>query len=246
MKLSFEPLGELTLKNIDRPIEAYSVAATKNPGRYVQNFGEPLLKAEKAKPDSLAVMLFKSLSSDEEQAYFCEGFSEDLISTLSKFKQLQVASCSASFAYRERTKTPKQMGLELGIRYLVEGSVRKLGPKMRITASLINCDRENTIWSNNFDTSLEEIFDIQDEIIETIVSTIVGRVEADVIQQSKTVRPDNLAAYDLVLQGLDYHRRSGITKDNAEKAFNLFQYNKSICSILFFMIYLESLEEIKK
>ena len=64
--------------------------------------------------------------------------------------------------------------------------------------------------------------DIQDEIIETIVSTIVGRVEADVIQQSKTVRPDNLAAYDLVLQGLDYHRRSGITKDNAEKAFNLF------------------------
>ena len=115
------------------------------------------------------------------------------------------------------------MGLELGIRYLVEGSVRKLGPKMRITASLINCDRENTIWSNNFDTSLEEIFDIQDEIIETIVSTIVGRVEADVIQQSKTVRPDNLAAYDLVLQGLDYHRRSGITKDNAEKAFNLFE-----------------------
>ena len=223
LKLSFEPLGELTLKNIDRPIEAYSVAATKNPGRYVQNFGEPLLKAEKAKPDSLAVMLFKSLSSDEEQAYFCEGFSEDLISTLSKFKQLQVASCSASFAYRERTKTPKQMGLELGIRYLVEGSVRKLGPKMRITASLINCDRENTIWSNNFDTSLEEIFDIQDEIIETIVSTIVGRVEADVIQQSKTVRPDNLAAYDLVLQGLDYHRRSGITKDNAEKAFNLFE-----------------------
>ena len=211
LKLSFEPLGELTLKNIDRPIEAYSVAATKNPGRYVQNFGEPLLKAEKAKPDSLGVMLFKSLSSDEEQAYFCEGFSEDLISTLSKFKQLQVASCSASFAYRERTKTPKQMGLELGIRYLVEGSVRKLGPKMRITASLINCDRENTIWSNNFDTSLEEIFDIQDEIIETIVSTIVGRVEADVIQQSKTVRPDNLAAYDLVLQGLDYHRRSGIT-----------------------------------
>ena len=169
------------------------------------------------------MMLFKSLSSDEEQAYFCEGFSEDLISTLSKFKQLQVASCSASFAYRERTKTPKQMGLELGIRYLVEGSVRKLGPKMRITASLINCDRENTIWSNNFDTSLEEIFDIQDEIIETIVSTIVGRVEADVIQQSKTVRPDNLAAYDLVLQGLDYHRRSGITKDNAEKAFNLFE-----------------------
>ena len=223
LKLSFEPLGELTLKNIDRPIEAYSVAATKNPGRYIQNFGEPLLKAEKARPDSLAVMLFKSLSSDEEQAYFCEGFSEDLISTLSKFKQLQVASCSASFAYRERTKTPKQMGLELGIRYLVEGSVRKLGPKMRITASLINCDRENTIWSNNFDTSLEEIFDIQDEIIETIVSTIVGRVEADVIQQSKTVRPDNLAAYDLVLQGLDYHRRSGITKDNAEKAFNLFE-----------------------
>ena len=223
LKLSFKPMGELILKNIDRPVEAYSVASTKNPGRYVQNSGEPQIKAEKAKAGSVAVMLFKSLSSDEEQAYFCEGFSEDLISALSRFKQLQVASCSASFAYRERTKTPKEIGAELGIRYLVEGSVRKLGPKIRINASLITCDRENTIWSNNFDTSLEEIFDVQDEIIETIISTIVGRVEADVIQQSKSVRPDNLAAYDLVLQGLDYHRRSGITKDNAEKAFNLFE-----------------------
>ena len=145
IKMSFEPKGALELKNIDTPIEAFFVIPFKGGGRFLQSSQEPQLKVEKADAGSLAVMLFKSLSNDEEQGYFCEGFSEDLISALSRFKKLLVVSASASFVYRDKTKTPKEIGRELGVRYILEGSVRKLGPKMRITASLISCERENTI-----------------------------------------------------------------------------------------------------
>ena len=167
--------------------------------------------------------MFKSLSNDEEQAYFCEGFSEDLISSLSQFRKLLVVSGSASFAYRDKNKKPKEIGKELGVRYILEGSVRKLGPKMRISASLISAEKESTVWSSNYDTTIDEIFDIQDELIATIISTIVGRVEADHIQQLSNSRPENLAAYDLVLQGLDHHRKAGATKENAEKAYSFFK-----------------------
>jgi hypothetical protein len=134
-----------------------------------------------------------------------------------------VVSGNASFAYRDKASSPKEIGRELGVRYILEGSVRKLGPKMRLSTSLISADRENTVWSNKFDTTIEEIFDIQDELVETIVSTIVGRVEADATQQLSTSRPENLAAYDLVLQGLEHHRRSGIAGENARKAYDLFE-----------------------
>ena len=88
--------------------------------------------------------MFKSLSSDEEQGYFCEGFSEDLVSALSRYNKLFVVSSAASFAYREKAKSPKEIGTELGVRYILEGSVRKLGPRMRISASLISAEKENT------------------------------------------------------------------------------------------------------
>ena len=220
--MSFEPKGALELKNIDTPIEAFFVIPFKGGGRFFQSSQEPQLKVEKADAGSLAVMMFKSLSNDEEQGYFCEGFSEDLISALSRFRRLLVVSASASFVYRDKTKTPKEIGRELGVRYILEGSVRKLGPKLRITASLISCERENTVWSNNFDTTMDEIFDIQAELVETIVSTIVGRVEADALQELTSNRPENLAAYDVVLQGLEYHRRSMTAGENARKANDLF------------------------
>ena len=133
-------------------------------------------------------MLFKSLSKDEEQVYFCEGFSEDLISALSKFSNLLVVSGNASFAYRNKQKSPKEIGQELGVRYILEGSVRKLGQKMRVGAKLISAKRENAVWSHNFDFTIDEIFDIQDELVETIVSTIVGRVEDDQVKQLSSSR----------------------------------------------------------
>ena len=204
-------------------MQAYFVVQSKGGTRFLQYVEAPKVKVERAEPGSLAVMLFKSLSKDEEQAYFCEGFSEDLISALSKFSNLLVVSGNASFAYRNNQKSPKEIGQELGVRYILEGSVRKLGQKMRVGAKLISAKREKAVWSHNFDFTIDEIFDIQDELVETIVSTIVGRVEDDQVKQLSSSRPENLTAYDLVLQGLEYHRKSNVTVDNARIAIELFE-----------------------
>jgi TolB-like protein len=227
IKVSYEDAGALELKNIGRPIQAFHVVKCKGATRGLQHSEEkPNIKIEKAESGSLAVMLFKNLSNDEEQQYFCEGFSEDLISALSRYKKLTVVASNASFSYREKNKMPNEIGKELGVRYILEGKVRKLGPKMRITASLISSETGNNLWSNNFDTTIDEIFDIQDELVGTIVSTIVGNVEQDQIKQLSNSRPENMEAYDLVLQGLEFHRKSSISADNNKKALELF--NKAI------------------
>ena len=224
LKISFEDAGELQLKNIEQPVKAFFVVPSKGSVRWVHdNTQGPQVKIQKAEPGSLAVMLFKNLSKDDEQDFFCEGFSEDLISVLSQFRKLVVLSGNASFSYRDSNKTPKEIGEELGVRYMLEGSVRKLGPKMRISSNLIFTESGKTVWSNKFDTTIEDIFDVQDDLIETIVSTLVGRVEADTIQQLARARPDNLGAYETVLQGLEFHKRSGVMEANAEKAFGLFE-----------------------
>ena len=222
IRVSFEDAGKLDLKNIVEPIQAYFVIQKKGGVRYNQYEDSPQIKVEKAEQGSLAVMLFKNLSNDEDQAYFCEGFSEDLITVLSKYSKLLVVSSNASFTYRDKSKSPKEIGKELGVRYILEGSVRKLGQKVRIGAKLISADRENTIWSHNFDFTIDELFDIQDELVETIVSTIVGHVDDEEVKQLVRVKPDNHTAYDLVLQGLEYHRKSNVTLENAKKAVEFF------------------------
>ena len=222
IRVSFEDAGKLDLKNIVEPIQAYFVIQEKGGVRFNQYEDSPQIKVEKAEQGSLAVMLFKNLSKDEDQAYFCEGFSEDLITVLSKYSKLLVVSGNASFTYRDKSKSPKEIGKELGVRYILEGSVRKQGQKVRIGAKLISADRENTIWSHNFDFTIDEMFDIQDELVETIVSTIVGHVDDEEVKQLVRVKPENHTAYDLVLQGLEYHRKSNVTLENAKKAVEFF------------------------
>jgi len=190
LQVSFEDAGELKLKNIAEPIQAYFVVQHKGIERYLNYEDTPQLKIERAEPGSLAVMLFKNLGRDEEQEYFCEGFSEDLISSLSKFSKLLVVSGNASFSYKDKSKTPKQIGEELGVRYILDGNIRKLGGMIRIGAKLVAADRESTVWSHNFDSKIEEIFDIHDEIVDTIVSTIAGRVEDDEVKLLSSTRPE--------------------------------------------------------
>ena len=227
IKVSYEDAGELELKNIGRPIRAFHIVPCKGATRGIQHSEEkPVIKVEKAEAGSLAVMLFKNLSNDEEQEYFCEGLSEDLTSALSRYKKLVVVSSNASFSYKDKNKSPNEIGNELGVRYILEGKVRKLGPKMRITASLVSAESGTNLWSNNFDTTIEEIFDIQDELVGTIVSTIVGNVEKDHIKQLSNSKPENMKAYDLVLRGLEHHKRSSISAENNKKALDFF--NKAI------------------
>jgi TolB-like protein len=215
--------GDLELKNIEFPIKAFHVIQNKGTPRFTQDSEKIHTEVKEAEPGSVAVLLFKNLSNDEEQEYFCEGFSEDLLSMLSRFNKLVVISSHASFAYREKSKSFKEIGKELGVRYIIHGSVRKLGPKMRINANLVSTENENSIWSNNFDLSVEEIFDVQDKIAEEIVATIVGRVEADSLNTLAAKRPENMAAYDLVLQGLEYAKKGNVIKDNIKNAVKLFE-----------------------
>ena len=223
VKVSYEDAGELHLKNISQPVRAYNVLKCKGATRgLVSADAEPKVTVASAEAGSLAVMLFKNLSNDEEQEYFCEGFSEDLISALSRHKSLLVIASNASFSYSIKEKSASQIGTEMGVRYLVEGKVRKMGQKMRISASLLSAEEENIIWSQNFDTTLDEIFDVQDEIVATIVAMLVGKVESDQVKKLANKKPDVMEAYDLVLQGLEFHRKSSVSAENNKKALSLF------------------------
>lgn len=220
---SFEDAGELELKNIEFPVKAFHVLDNKGTPRFNQDSETIETVVKEAEPGSVAVMFFKNLSNDEEQEYFCEGFSEDLLSMLSRYNKLVVISSHASFAYKEKSKSFREIGKELGVRYVIHGSVRKLGPRLRINANLVSTENEKSIWSNNFDLKVEEVFDVQDKIAEEIVSTIVGRVEADALDNIKTKRPDNMDSYDLVLQGLEYAKKGNVMKENTQKAVELFE-----------------------
>ena len=223
VKVSYEDAGELHLKYISQPVRAYNVLKCKGATRgLVSADAEPKVTVSSAEAGSLAVMLFKNLSNDEEQEYFCEGFSEDLISALSRHKSLLVIASNASFSYSIKEKSVSQIGTEMGVRYLVEGKVRKMGKKMRISASLLSAEEENVIWSQNFDTTLDEIFDVQDEIVATIVARLVGKVESDQVKKLANKKPDVMEAYDLVLQGLEFHRKSSVSAENNKKALSLF------------------------
>ena len=221
--VSFEDAGELELKNIEIPIKAFHVTENKGIARFTQDSEKIHTEVKKAEPGSVAVMFFKNLSADAEQEYFCEGFSEDLLSMLSRYNKLVVISSHASFAYKEKSKSFKEIGKELGVRYIIHGSVRKLGPKMRISAHLVSTKNESSIWANNFDLSVEEVFDVQDQIAEEMVSTIVGRVEEDVLKATNTKRPDNMNAYDLVLQDLEYAKKGNLFREHTETAVEIFE-----------------------
>jgi len=220
---SFEDAGELELKNIDSPIKAFHVLDNKGTPRFNQDSDTIETVVKEAEPGSVAVMFFKNLSNDEEQEYFCEGFSEDLLSMISRYNKLVVISSHASFAYKDKSKTYKIIGKELGVKYIIHGSVRKLGNRMRINANLVSTDNEKSIWSDNFDLLVDAVFDVQDKIAEEIVSTIVGRVEADTLNNIKLKRPENLDSYDFVLQGLEYAKKGNVIKQNTETALKFFE-----------------------
>ena len=220
---SFEDAGELELKNIDAPIKAFHVLDNKGTPRFNQDSDTIETVVKEAEPGSVAVMFFKNLSNDEEQEYFCEGFSEDLLSMISRYNKLVVISSHASFAYKHKSKTFKIIGKELGVKYIIHGSVRKLGKRMRINANLVSTDNEKSIWSDNFDLLVDAVFDVQDKIAEEIVSTIVGRVEADTLNSIKLKRPENLDSYDFVLQGLEYAKKGNVIKENTETALKFFE-----------------------
>ena len=149
---------------------------------------------------SIAVLPFLNLSGDPGQEYFSDGVTEDIITELSRWRRISVRSRSASFRYRSAAVDMKQVARELDVRFVVEGSVRRMGERIRISAQLIDAAAGSHIWSEKFDRGLDEIFSVQDRVVQTIVSTLVGRVEASDIERARRKPPLSLAAYECVLK----------------------------------------------
>ena len=192
--LDFESIGEQHLKNIGRPIRAFRI----RPARAAA--AEPL--ATPLSLLSVAVLPFDNLSGDAEQGYFADGIVEDIITRLSHFKTFAVVARNSSFVYRGRNTDLREIAKELGVRYLLEGSVRRSGDRLRVTVQLIEGENGAHLWAQNFDGQVADVFDVQDRITEMVVSIVEPRIKRAEIERSRRKRPDSLDAYDLYLQAL--------------------------------------------
>ena len=171
---------------------------------------------------SIAVLPFKNLSGDAAQEYFSDGITDDIITELSRFHALFVIAGSTSFTYRGRAVDAKQVGRELGVRYVIEGSVRKAGDDLRVTVRLVDAVSGDHVWAERYDRKLADVFSVQDEVIRAIVVTVVGRVEADGIARARRKPPENMTAYDYVLRGLDFYQRRGHSDGDIARALAMF------------------------
>ncbi|MET4279371.1 MULTISPECIES: adenylate/guanylate cyclase domain-containing protein [unclassified Bradyrhizobium] len=199
---AFDDLGERSLKNIERPVRLYAVRTTAGPAAARV---KPQAEATKplALPDrpSIAVLPFQNMSGDPEQEYFADGMVEDIITALSQFKSLFVIARNSSFVYKGKLIDIKQVGHELGVRYVLEGSVRKSANRVRITGQLIDTGTGAHHWADRFEGDLADIFDLQDRMTENVVGAIVPAMERAEIERATRKPTDNLDAYSLFLRG---------------------------------------------
>jgi adenylate cyclase len=151
---------------------------------------------------SIAVLPFENMSGDPEQEYFADGMAEDIITALSRIDMLFVIARNSSFTYKGRAVDIRQVARELGVRYVLEGSVRRAGNRVRITGQLIEADSGAHLWADKFDGELEEIFDLQDRIAESVVGVLEPTLRSAEIERARRKRPENLDAYDLYLQAI--------------------------------------------
>jgi len=202
---AFVDLGEQTLKNIARPVRVYRIdLAGTRPATTLPLPDKP----------SIAVLPFDNLSGDPEQEYFTDGIVEDVITGLSRINWLFVIARNSSFAYKGKAVDVRRVGRELGVRYVLEGSVRKSGNRVRITGQLIEAETGNHVWADRYDGVLEDVFDLQDQITATIVGIIEPSVRRAEIERARRKRPDNLDAYELYLRALP-HTHSAMPDDVA-------------------------------
>ena len=193
----FEDRGEQQLKNISKPVRAYAVRAGA-PGALTEG-----LSAAPPLPDkpSIAVLPFQNMSGDPEQEYFADGIVEDIITALSRFKSLFVIARNSSFTFKGRAVDIKEVGRRLGVRYVLEGSVRKASGKVRITGQLIDAVTGAHIWADRFERDLTDVFALQDEVTIAVVSAIQPKILQTEIAMA-TRRPENLTAYDFYLRAM--------------------------------------------
>ena len=195
----FEDMGEHEVKNIDRPVRMWRWVAGAAPGTATS----PALSTPLAPPDkpSIAVLPFDNMSGDVEQEYFADGISEDIVTSLSKLSGLLVIARNSSFAYKGKATNLQKVASELGVRYVLEGSVRKSGERVRISAQLIDRETGGHLWAERFDRDLTDIFAVQDEVTQEIVSAMAVKLTGDEKIRLPQATTDNLDAYDYFLRG---------------------------------------------
>ena len=220
-KLNFacEFVGEKKVKNIPRPVRVYSINwALDAPVPVGQLRSGALVLPDKP---SIAVLPFANMSGDVEQDYFADGLSEDLITALAKFHWFFVIARNSSFTYKGRSTAVQQVGRELGVRYVLEGSTRKSGERVRVTAQLVDAETSRHVWAERYDRDLADLFTVQDEI----VAQVVGAIEPEMLKvealRARQKMPQNLNAWDLIFRGMWHFYQ--VTRDDHLRARELFR-----------------------
>jgi TolB-like protein/class 3 adenylate cyclase len=222
VEVEFTDLGEQRLKNIDRPVRVYTAnsrGGMAGPDTSSHHDAQkPLALPDKP---SIAVLPFQNMSGDPEQEYFADGMVEDIITALSRNQQLFVIARNSSFTFKGRPVDVKQVARELGVRYILEGSVRKSGNRVRITGQLIEATTGTHLWADKYDGALEDVFDLQDQVAASVVGAIAPSVTQAEIERAKRKPTSSLDAYDYYLRGLAAHRQ--YTRDSNEQAVGLYE-----------------------
>ncbi len=214
LSLGFAYQGEQAVKNIADPIRVYTVGPDTLESRTIES-------DTAVERPSIAVLPFVNMSRDAEQEYFSDGITEDIITALSRVRWFFVISRQSTFAYRGNAVDVRVVARELGVRYVLEGSVRKAGPRVRVTAQLIDGNTGKHVWANRYDREFDDVFAVQDELTETIVGALEPELGKAERERAKTKRPENLDAWDLCQRG-SWHLYH-YTRGDLEKAQELFR-----------------------
>jgi adenylate cyclase len=199
--LSFTDLGPHQLKNIEEPIRVYSVGRVGTTSGSFKPANSPDAPSLPDKP-SIVVLPFTNLSDDPDQTFLAEGIVDEVTSALSRFRSLFVIARSSTLAYKERAVDVKRVSRELGVRYVLEGTMRRAGDRVRITAQLIDGQSGSYIWADHYDGEITDLFDLQDRITESIVGALQPTIRSSEIERARRKRPGNLHAYDYVMRAL--------------------------------------------
>ncbi|AFL49949.1 adenylate/guanylate cyclase domain-containing protein [Sinorhizobium fredii] len=214
LEVPIEDLGEKTLKNISRPVHLYRIGIE---GSALPAPQEKDAKRAVSKP-SIVVLPFDNMSGDPEQEFFADGLTEDIITELSRRHELFVISRNSSFVYKNQPVNVREVAEKLGAQYLVEGSVRKIGDRVRVTVQLIDAATDAHVWADKYDRRLDDIFAIQDEVTAAIAATLPGRLEAAQRDQLARTKPGNMAAYECALTAKVLHHRNTLADNEQAQA----------------------------
>jgi adenylate cyclase len=203
LSLGYEDMGEQTVKNLSKPVRCFAVRFEQAGGAY-RGSAARLPAGKAAAAPSIAVLPFANLSNDPDQEYFADGMVEDIITALSRFTWLVVIARNSTFTYKGRAVDVRQVATELGVRYVLEGSVRKAARRVRITGQLVDAATGAHLWAERFDGDLADVFDLQDRLTEGVVGAIEPQIRKAEIERARRKRPESLDAYDLYLRALPH------------------------------------------